>query len=159
MAIETSEIGSTLNNLIESNKDSARGYRTVAEKVKDPEIRALFLNYARQHGEFATELQTEAARFGGEPAKPGSPAGAIHHVWVDLKSALIGNHDHAILEEAERSEDAIVKNYRDALRKELPGELRLVVERQYLELERTHQSVRSLRDSSRKAEVPMAGLV
>jgi uncharacterized protein (TIGR02284 family) len=159
MAIETSEIGSTLNNLVESNRDSARGYRTVAEKVKDPEIRALFLNYARQHREFATELQTEVTRIGGEPAKPGSPAGAIHRVWADLKSALIGNHDHAILEEAERSEDAIVKNYRDALRKELPGQLRLVVERQYLEMERTHQSVRSLRDSSRKAEVPMAGLV
>jgi uncharacterized protein (TIGR02284 family) len=159
MAIETSEIGSTLNNLVESNRDSARGYRTVAEKVKDPEIRALFLNYARQHREFATELQTEVTRIGGEPAKPGSPAGAIHRVWTDLKSALLGNHDHAILEEAERSEDAIVKNYRDALRKELPGQLRLVVERQYFEMERTHQSVRSLRDSSRKAEVPMAGLV
>ena len=159
MAIETSEIRSALNNLIESCKDSARGYRTVAEKVKDPEIRALFLNYARQRGEFATDLQTEVRRTGGEPAKSGSPAGSIHRVWVDLKSALIGNHDHALLEEAERSEDAIAKNYRDALRRELSGDLRLVVERQYLEIERTHQSVRSLRDSSRKAEIPMAGLV
>lgn len=159
MAIETSEIRSTLNDLIESCRDSARGYRTAGEKVKDPEIRALFLNYARQRGEFATELQTEAARIGGEPAKPGAPAGEMRRVWVDLKTALLGDHDHAILEEAERSEDAILKNYRDTLRMELPGELRIVVGRQFLEIDRTHQSVRSLRDSSRKAEIPMAGLV
>jgi uncharacterized protein (TIGR02284 family) len=159
MAIETSEIRSTLNDLIESCRDSARGYRTAAEKIKDPEIRALFLNYARQRGEYAIELQTETARIGAEPAKPDAPAGAMRPVWVDLKTALLGDHDHAILEEAERSEDAILKNYRDALRKELPGELRIVVGRQFLEIDRTHQSVRSLRDSSRKAEIPMAGLV
>ncbi|MGA2717285.1 MAG: PA2169 family four-helix-bundle protein [Bryobacteraceae bacterium] len=162
MAIDMDGIRSTLNDLIETCKDSEKGYRTAAENVKDPQTRSLFLNYARQRAEFASELQTEIAQIGGEPAKSGSPAGAIHRVWVDLKSALVGNHDHAILEEAERSEDAIVKNYREALSKlseDLPADLRGVVEMQYRVIERTHGSVRSLRDSSRKAELPMAGLV
>ena len=162
MAIDMSGIRSTLNDLIEICKDSEQGYRTAAENVKAAQTRSLFLNYARQRAEFAGELETEVAQIGGEPATSGSPAGAMHRVWVDLKSALLGNHDHAILEEAERSEDAIVKDYREALSKlseEPPTGLRGVVEKQYRVIESTHESVRSLRDSSRKAELPMVGLV
>lgn len=159
MAIDMDGIRSTLNDLIETCKDSEEGYRAAVENIKDPQTRSIFLNYARQRAEFASELQSEVAKIGGEPARSGSSAGALHRVWVDLKSAVVGNHDHAILEEAERSEDAIVRNYRDALTKDLPSDLRGVVEEQYRIIERTHQSVRSLRDSSRRAEIPMAGLM
>jgi uncharacterized protein (TIGR02284 family) len=159
MAMEMNATRSTLNDLIEICKDSEQGYRTAAEIVKDADTRSLFVNYARQRAEFARDLQIEGAQIGGEPAKSGTAAGAIHRVWVDLKSALVADHDHAFLEEAERSEDAIGKNYREALSKDLPGNLRVTLEKQYVEIEQTHQSVRALRDSSREAELPMAGLV
>ena len=152
-------VRSTLNDLIETCKDSEQGYRAAAEKVKDADTRSLFLNYARQRAEFALDLQSEVAKIGGEPPKSGSAAGKIYRVWVDLKTALTADHDHALLEEAERSEHAIVKNYREALSTNLPGDLRLLVEKQYTVIEQTHQSIRALRDKSRNAELPMAGLV
>jgi uncharacterized protein (TIGR02284 family) len=162
MAMDMNGIRSALNDLIETCKDSEHGYRIAAENVKDPEVRTLFVNYELDRARFAGELQSEVARIGGEPAKSGFRPGTIHRGWIDLKSALAGNHDHAIFEEAERSEDAIAKNYREALSKlgkDLPAALRSIVEKQYRQIEQTHQKIRTLRDKSRRAEIPLAGLV
>jgi uncharacterized protein (TIGR02284 family) len=159
MAIDMNDIRSALNDLIETCKDGDEGFRTSAEKLQDPEIRTLFLTYSRQRAVFAGELQAEVSRIGGEPAKSGSTAGALHRGWMGLKSAVTGNDDHAILEEAERGEDAAVKNYREALGKDLPNDIRDIVERQYREILQTHNSVRSLRDSLKDIETPVVGVV
>jgi len=159
MANDMDDVRSTLNGLIETCKDSDEGFRTSAEKLKDQEIRTLFLTYSRQRATFAAELQTEVSRIGGEPATSGSTVGALHRGWIGLKSAVTGADDHAILEEAERGEDVAVKAYRDALAKDLPSDLRTVIETQYREVQQTHNTVRSLRDSVRGVETPMSGLV
>jgi len=149
MANDTSEIRSTLNDLIETCKDGEQGFRTAAEKLRDPELRTLFHSYSSQRGRFATELQSEVVNIGGEPATSGSATGALHRGWLGLKSALTGTDDHAILVEAERGEDAAVQNYRDALSKDLPGGIHAIIERQYREIQQVHNTVRSLRDSAR----------
>jgi uncharacterized protein (TIGR02284 family) len=125
----------------------------------DRNVRALFLNYARQRAEFAAELQGQVSRIGGEPATSGSTTGAMHRGWIGLKTALTGNDDHAILEEAERGEDSAVKAYREALARDLPSDIHSIIERQYKEVKQTHNSVRSLRDTARRAEMPMSGLI
>jgi len=153
MAMERDSIRSSLNDLIQVCRDSEQGYRTAAEKVKSSQTLALFLNCARQRAEFALELQGQLGRDRAQSA------GTAYDVWGDLKSALIGNHDHALLEEAERGEDTISKAYREVLGKDLPEDLWKIVEKQYREIERTHQMVRDLRDKSRTAEIPMAGLM
>ena len=145
MAIDTSEIRSTLNDVIETCKDSEEGFRSAAEKVRS-EVRSLFQTYASQRAQFASELQSEVARLGGKPETSGSTAGALHRGWMGLKSALTGEDDHAILAEAERGEDSAVKAYRDALSKDLPTDLRSIIERQFREVQETHNRVRSLRD-------------
>ena len=149
MANDMSEIRSTLNDVIEICKDSEEGFRSAAEKLKDPQIHTLFLKYSLQRTQFAGELQSEVTRIGGEPAKSGSTAGAMHRGWIGLKSALTGDSDHAVLEEAERGEDAAVKAYRDALGKNLPSDLQSIVSRQYHEVQQTHNAVRELRDTNR----------
>jgi uncharacterized protein (TIGR02284 family) len=146
MKIDASEVRSTLNDLIETCKDGDEGFRGAAEKMKDTEIRSQFLQFARQRAQFAGDLQAEVTRMGGEPAKSGSTAGAIHRGWIGLKSALTGDNDHAILEEAERGEDAAVKNYRDALAKALPADLESIIDRQLQEIQQTHNTVKSIRD-------------
>src|SRR6185312_1126187 len=107
--------------------------------------------YSVQRAQFAGELQAEVARLGTEPAKSGSVAGAIHRGWVDLKAALTGGDNHAVLAEAERGEDAAVKNYREALSKDLPSDLHDIVRAQLREINQTHDIVRQLRDSARNA--------
>ncbi len=158
MTSDMADIRSTLNDLIESCKDSEDGYREAAEKVKDPDVRALFMNYSRQRAQLAAQLQAEVIGIGGNPETSGTAAAAIHRGWLGLKSAVTTDNDVAILDEAERGEDAISKNYHHAMAKDLPKDIRAIVERQYRQIQETHDQVRSLRDSHWKMEVPMVGL-
>ena len=59
MTNEAGEIRSTLNDLIETCKDSQQGFHAAAGKLKDPEIHTLFLRFYLQRAEFAGELQAE----------------------------------------------------------------------------------------------------
>ena len=160
MANDMSEIRSTLNDLIETCKDSQEGFHSAAEKLKDPEIHTLFLRFYLQRSEFAGELQAEVTRIGGEPATSGSTAGAIPRGWIGLKTALAADTDYAILEEAERGEDAAVKNYIDVLRKDLPSDLESIVSRQFREIQQVHHAIRELLERHRTptTDLPMAGL-
>ncbi|MES1258781.1 MAG: PA2169 family four-helix-bundle protein [Acidobacteriota bacterium] len=146
MADEISEVRSTLNNLIETLKDSEQGFRDSAEKLKSAALRSQFLSYSSQRARFAGELQGQVASLGGKPETSGSTAGAIHRGWIDLKAAITGNDDHAILQEAERGEDSAVKNYREALATDLPRDIHAVIEDQYRDVLATHNQVKALRD-------------
>ena len=159
MANNMDEIRATLNDLIETCKDSQEGFNTAAEKVKDPEIHTLFLGLYLQRSEFAGELQAEVTRLGGDPATSGSTFGAIHRGWIGLKTALAANTDFAILDEAEKGENAAVNNYVEALRKDLPSDLESIVSRQFREIQRTHRIIRELLEKHRTTtDLPMAGL-
>jgi uncharacterized protein (TIGR02284 family) len=144
----TKDYISALNDLIETCKDGEEGYRKAAEGVKRSDLKSLFNEYSRQRSQFASELQMEVSRIGGDPEKSGSVSGAVHRGWIDLKSAVTGKDDHAILEEAERGEDTAVKNYQDALGKELPSDLRSIVAKQFSQIQQCHSRVRSLRDNT-----------
>ena len=146
MANTTDEIRSTLNSLIETLKDGEQGFRTSADKLQDPSLRTQFHTFASQRASFAAALQGEVSRIGGDPETTGSTVGSIHRGWIDLKSSVMGNSDHAILEEAERGEDSTVKNYRDALSKDLPADIRSVIDSQYRDVLATHNTVKALRD-------------
>jgi uncharacterized protein (TIGR02284 family) len=157
MANDIDDIRSTLNGLIETLKDGEEGFRNSAEKLKDPTLASDFRGFANQRARFASELQAEVSRIGGSPETSGSTAGAIHRGWIDLKAALSGHTDLAILEEAERGEDSAVKNYRDALSKDVPSDIRSVIEGQYRDVLTTHNTVRTWRDASRVANGATAG--
>ena len=144
----TKDYISTLNGLIETCKDGEEGFRNAAEGVKRSDLKSLFNEYSRQRAEFASELQVEVARIGGAPEKSGSVAGALHRGWIDVKSAVTGKDDHAILEEAERGEDSAVKNYREALATDLPADFRAIVQKQSEHVQQTHDRVRGLRDNT-----------
>lgn len=151
MANDINDIRSTINNLIETLKDGEEGFRSSAEKLKNSAVRTQFLQYATERAQYAAELQSEVARIGGEPETSGSTSGAMHRGWINLKAALTGDSDHAILSEAERGEDIAVKNYRDALSKDLPSDIRAVIERQYKGLQFAHNTVRAARDAADSA--------
>ena len=158
MANEMRETLSTLNDLIETCKNSQQGFHTSAEKLKDPEIHTLFLKYYLQRSEFAGELQAEVTRIGGEPATAGSTAGAIHRGWIGLKTALAADTDHAIIEEAERGEDIAVTHYIEALRKEIPSDLKIILSRHLHEIRQVHKTILELLEKRTPTDLPMAGL-
>jgi uncharacterized protein (TIGR02284 family) len=154
------DILATLNDLIETCKDSQQGFHAAAEKLKDPEIHTLFLKCYLQRSEFAGELQAEVTHIGGDPATSGSTLGAIHRGWIGLKTALAADTDFAILDEAEKGEEAALISYIEALRKDLPADLKSIVFRQHHEIQQTHRAIRELLEKHPMAitDPPMAGL-
>lgn len=139
----------TLNDLIETSKDGEAGFKVCAEDVKRPDLKTLFLDRARACGEAAAELQRIVVELGGKPETSTSVGGDLHRRWVDLKSLVTGKDEEAILNECERGEDVAKKHYSEALEKDLPAEIRLVVQRQFDGVLRNHQQIKALRDAER----------
>ena len=144
MATDSEKAISTLNDLIETCRDGEKGFRTAAENVKGAELKTLFSRFSQQRAQCAAELQNEVRRLGGDPEKSGSAVGAIHRGWMDIKSAVTGKADRAIITECERGEDSSVKNYEEALKKNLPADVYVLVNRQYNEIKQAHDRIRSL---------------
>lgn len=138
----------TLNALIEVLKDGEHGYQTAAEEVKAPELARIFGRYAKQRTEFASELQARVLALGADVEKHGSVIGSVHRGWINLKSVLSSNEPLAVLNEAERGEDAAVEAYREALEEaDLDQPTKYIVSRQSTEVKAAHDNIKSLRDS------------
>ena len=149
MNMSNDDVVDTLNDLIETCKDGEQGFRQCAEHSQSAQLKQIFLSRAGECQQGASELQAIVTRLGGKPDTGSSTTGKIHHAWVDLKAALTGDDDLAILNECERGEDAALERYRDAIKKPLPQEIASVVQRQYEGVKRNHDQVRSLRDQMR----------
>ena len=99
------KIVTLLNELVETSKNGEKGFLAAADDTKNPELKALFQRRAADCGAGATELQTAVTQLGGKPETSGTVAGAVHRGWLNLKAAVAGRTDLAILEECEKGED------------------------------------------------------
>jgi uncharacterized protein (TIGR02284 family) len=142
----TTNVISVLNDLIETSKDGERGFQQAAEDTAHADLKALLLKRAESCTQGARELQDLVQKLGGKPESGGSVTGALHRGWVDVKSAVGTRTDHAILADCEKGEDVAKKRYSDALEKDLPADVRMVVERQYQGVVENHDRIRDLRD-------------
>ena len=150
-AMSKDDVIEVLNDLIETCKDGEYGFRACAEHVKATQLRQVFTSRADDCRQGAAELQSLVTRLGGEADTGSSVTGTVHRGWVNLKGLLTGDSDQAALNECERGEDAALARYRDAVKKPLPDDIALVVQRQYEGVKRNHDQVRKLRDQSRSA--------
>ncbi|MDT5271776.1 MAG: hypothetical protein QOH49_3962 [Acidobacteriota bacterium] len=142
------EVISTLNNLIETCRDGQEGFRAAAGGVKSLELRELFHGYALQRANFASELQDEVRRLGGDPERTGSIVASLHRGWMGLRAALEGDDDRAIVSECERGEDVALDTYRSALDTDMPANVRAMVERQFAEIKEAHNLIGNLERGS-----------
>jgi uncharacterized protein (TIGR02284 family) len=141
------DVISCLNNLIETCKDGEEGFREAADGVERADLKSLFAEFSQQRAQFSGVLQELVRSLGGDPESSGSFAGTIHRGWIELKTALTGNDEQAILNECERGEDSAKNNYTDAMEKNLPANIRDVVEQQYQAVLAAHNRIRQLRDT------------
>jgi uncharacterized protein (TIGR02284 family) len=144
--MDRDDVISTLNNLIETSKDGEEGFRRCAENVKNPTLKTFFEQKAERCREGAVQLQAIVREMGGDPETRGSMAGAMHRFWLDIRGTISGMSDHAILDECERGEDVAKRAYADALKEDLPGDVRRVIENQYREVKTNHDRVKELRN-------------
>jgi len=141
------DVVSTLNELIETCKDGQEGFKQAAEGVERSDLKSLFFEFSQQRAHFAGELQGIVQKLGGDPETSGSTAGAMHRGWINLKSAITGKDEQAVLNECERGEDSARNTYKDALDDDLPTYIMDTVRNQYDSIVQAHDRVRTLRDS------------
>jgi uncharacterized protein (TIGR02284 family) len=146
--MDTKEVINTLNDLITTSKDGEAGFRTCAEGVKNPQLKAMFDEAARRCATGAAELQAKVRALGGNPDESGSTGGSARRAWINIKSAVTGKDDHAVLTECEKGEDVAKRAYQDALAKALPSDVRSMVERQFQGVKANHDRVRDLRNAT-----------
>ena len=142
------EVVTTLNSLLQTTKDGAKGFRTCAKDIKNGSLTPVFESSAQRCDEGAAELEAQIRKLGGEPATSGSVSGTLHRRWTDIMSSVTGMEPHAVLEECERGEDAAMRHYEAALKENLPADIEAVVRRQYVGVKANHDRIRDLRDQS-----------
>ena len=151
MPMDKDDLVRTLNDLIETCKDGENGFRTCAEDIKSTDLKHFFMKAARRCEESAHELQREVQTLGKSAETSGSLTGSMHRGWVNIRAAITGKDDAAILAECERGEDVAKSSYENALKKDLPPSIRAIVERQYQGVLQHHDLVRDLEHAAKTA--------
>ena len=107
-----------LEGLIGILEDGKLGYINAAEHVESNEIKTDFLSYSRERALFVVELQDEINKLGKSTDTTGGPLGALHRVWIDIKSTLTGGDTEGIINACITGEKAAIEKYEMALKDE-----------------------------------------
>jgi uncharacterized protein (TIGR02284 family) len=130
-----------IQHLIEICSDGERGFRTAADQVHDPALRALFVELADERRRFTADLVPHLQRLGGQADNAWTGKGAMHRSWMTLLRLVPGEHDHAMVVEAERGERAALSAYDRALAGFLPLKVDWLVEAQREAVRKAHARI------------------
>jgi len=143
---EHSEAISTLNTLIATTIDSVTGYEDSAKNIDNERFREIFRQRASERQEVVQQLREEVRRLGGNPEDDGSFLGKAHQRFEDLKAAITGRDEKAIINEVERGEDYLKEKWQAALQSgNLHGETHDLVERLYQSVKSGHDQISQLK--------------
>jgi uncharacterized protein (TIGR02284 family) len=136
-----------LQELLEKNYDAQKGFSKAMEDAKNPRLKSFLQQQAAQRGRFTNELTQEIINLNAQPKESGSLTGDLHRTWIDIKSAVSGNEDEAVLEECIRGEKASWEEYDNKLKKEnFPPNISNVIQNQASEIHSTLSKVKTLED-------------
>lgn len=136
----------TLNTLTATLIDSVNGYRDAAEDSESGRFQQMFRERADERSQLAEELRGEVRKLGGNPEDDGSFMGKTHQRFMDLKSAITGRDEKAIINEVERGEDYLKEKFETAIESgDLAGESRQCVERAYQSIRAGHDQISQLK--------------
>ena len=143
---DTSHDIRTLNGLIATTIDSVDGYRTSAQDVQNPRFAEMFTARASERSSVAEQLRAEVKRLGGNPEDDGTILAAGHRAFVNLKAAVTGRDDQAIVNEVERGEDHIKAKFEAALKDDtLSPNSRSLVETAFGSVKAGHDEMSNLK--------------
>jgi uncharacterized protein (TIGR02284 family) len=145
--MDRDDVITTLNELIETSRDGEEGFRTCAEGVKNPQLKRFFEDRAERCALGAALLEGKVIELGGELQRGGSASGMLHRFWVNIRSSISGMDDEAVLAECERGEDVAKGAYEEALRRDLPPQVRVMIAKQYREVRANHDLIREMRNA------------
>ncbi|WP_235512736.1 PA2169 family four-helix-bundle protein [Sphingomonas sp. Leaf17] len=139
---------STLNGLIETTLDSVDGYTEAAKDAENARFVGLFNDRAAERRQVATTLQQEVRSLGGTPDDDGTVLAGAHRIFLNLKAAVTGRDDKAIVNEVERGEDHIKAKFEKALADtDLTPATRQAIQDAYTSVKQGHDQMRDIKHS------------
>jgi uncharacterized protein (TIGR02284 family) len=146
-----------LNDLIRINNDRIEGYERAVDDTrdKDTDLQSIFHRMADESKQYASELESEVRKSGGDIASDTTVSGKIYRVWMDFKSAISGKARKSILASCEYGEDAAQKAYEEALKADtdLPSDVRQLIVNQKAALKTSHDTIKRYRDMHEERSV------
>ena len=135
-----------LNTLTATLIDSVNGYRDAASHSESGRFQQMFRKFADERSQCAEQLRAQVTSLGGSPETDGSFMGKTHQRFLDLKSAITGHDDKAIINEVERGEDYLKEKFETALEDSaLSPQSRGVVEKAFVSVRQGHDQMRDLK--------------
>lgn len=146
METRNEELIDELKHLLHIANDGKEGYKTAAEDADSAELKALFTTYSIQRSEFEMELKSCLQQLGApSDNESGGPLGALHRVWMDVKTALTSNDNHAILDACITGEKAAIEAYDKVLADtSLSPEMREILTSQRADISESLRNVQNL---------------
>ena len=136
----------TLNTLIATLLDSVDGYTQAAQACDNRELAERFGPRARERQSAVAGLQAAVARLGGNPEDDGTVLAGAHRMFLNLKAAVTGRDDQAILNEVERGEDYLKEKFEAAMRNvALAPEARAAVDTAWTSVKAGHDEMSQLK--------------
>jgi uncharacterized protein (TIGR02284 family) len=128
MAVIPPAVSEELNHLIIIANNGNLGYKEAAEYAENPVLKASFARYAAERKEF--ELRALVAAAGEDPENGSGPLGALHRVWIDVKTSFTSRNDEGLLDDCITGDKAAISAYHTAMATPtMPEGLQLVLER------------------------------
>ena len=144
--MDTQDQISTLNELIETTIDSVTGYEDSAQNIDNERLRQIFRERADERQKIVAELREEVRRLGGNPEEGGTFLGKAHQRFEDLKAAITGRDEKAIINEVERGEDYLKEKWQTAMQSgDLQGESHQLIEQCYQSIKQGHDQMSQLK--------------
>ena len=144
-----------LNELIEVNNDRIAGYDTALLETENPSLKHLFSVLGGTSQNNLSELQEEILDLGGEPTRETSVKGKLYQVWMDLKAAVTGKNEKAILDSCAFGEQQISDLYQEVIEHNngiLSARQLNLLQKQHQELKKDLEKVQELLQSDKISE-------
>lgn len=132
-------IARAFTDILNLNRTSVKGYQEAAEEVKSADLKSKLSEFSQQRAHFVSDLEGYARQYGIEAKDENTiesvatdAAAAVHRGWINIKSAITGQDDSAVLEAAETGEATALKAYETVLSSsDMPAGAKTVFQQQH----------------------------
>ena len=138
-----------VRSLVTTLIDSVNGYRDAAAQAEGTQFQELFRSMADERSAVVEDLRREVVEVDGDAPDDGSIMGKTHQRFMDLKAALTGRDDRAIINEVERGEDYLKDKF-EAVTADQEGmspSLQAAVQRAWESVREGHDKISQLKHS------------
>lgn len=142
------QVSNRLQCLLGTLHDGQRGFAEAAQNANSDRLRTFLNECSQQRASLANEVEQQIQQLGKQPQPDAIQNERGYHAWSNVRDYISGKDDYAVAAEAEHGDDIAITNYKNVLRDhELPQNIRSFVEKQYEQVQASHNKIVDIRQS------------